>query len=227
MRRNISFGIDTEKVFNGLDQMDDTVKKAVKYTLKDIKSRAPGWVAAETAKEYNIKKSEITPAKSGSSSKKAVSVYTTGNTIETMEIVYRGRTLTPLHFGMTPKKPRGKRTQKQVIPGSRIQFRGPESAYATVSVYKPYSISFSVKRGRRVELKGKYPTKPFLAPAGRRSTTMIPFQRIDKDWRSVESIHTVSVPQMIGNAKVMEQISSRINTEVRSRLDHHIERFTK
>lgn len=36
MRRNISFGIDTEKVFNGLDQMDDTVKKAVKYTLHPV-----------------------------------------------------------------------------------------------------------------------------------------------------------------------------------------------
>lgn len=227
MRHQISFGIDTKQVFTGLDQADENVKKAVKYTLKDIRSRAPGWVASETTQEYNIKKTEITPKRNGSNSKKVVSVHTTGNTIETMEIIYKGRTLTPLHFGMTPKKPVGKRTQKQVIPGSRIQFRGPESAYATVSVYKPYSISFSVKRGRRVELKGKYPTKPFLAPAGKRSTTMIPFQRIDEGWRSVESIHTLSVPQMIGNDKVMKQISSRINAEVRNRLDHHLERFTK
>lgn len=225
MRRRISFGIDTEQVFNGLDQMDDNVKKAVKYTLKDIKSRAPGWVAAETTKEYNIKKSKITPKKAGSTTRKAVNVYTTGDTIETMEIVYTGRPLTALHFGISPKKPQGKRSRKQVIPGPYIQFRGPESEYATVSVYKPYTITLEIKKGRRVPLRGKYDTKPFLASA--KNSPMIPFQRMDGERRKADAIHTTSVPQMIGSPKVRKQIESRINDEVRKRLDHHLERFTK
>ena len=133
--------------------------------------------------------------------------------------------MTALHFGISPKKPPGKRSQKQVIPGPRIRFRGPKSAFATVSVYKPYTITLEIKKGRRVPLRGKYDTKPFLASSN--NSPMIPFQRMDKSWRDADVIHTTSVPQMIGSPKVRKQIESRINDDVRKRLDHHLERFTK
>lgn len=79
---------------------------AVSYTIKDIKSRAPGCIADETAAVYNIKKTEITPAKTKEDfRKKAVSVSISGETLETISIVYRGRVLTPIHFSMSPKIP--------------------------------------------------------------------------------------------------------------------------
>ena len=98
-----------QKLLDQVQEIDEKGRKAVKATVRDVKSRAPGWIAQEVTAVYNIKKSEITPSGSGKPKKMAGSIQITGETIEELAITYKGRLLTPVHFGMTPKAPpRGK-----------------------------------------------------------------------------------------------------------------------
>ena len=48
-----------------LEAIENGGKKAISNTIKDVKARAPGWIAQEITAVYNIKKSEITPSGSG------------------------------------------------------------------------------------------------------------------------------------------------------------------
>lgn len=71
-------------------------------TLKDMYSRAPGKVASAVTSVYGIKKGEI-KYKKGSSKTAAGNILAKGEKLATFQLVYTGRVLTPLHFGMTPK----------------------------------------------------------------------------------------------------------------------------
>ena len=94
-----------QKLMDTVAQIDEQGRKAVKATVRDIKARAPSWIAQEVTSVYNIKKGEITPSgkNSGKPKKMAGSVSVSGETIEELTITYSGRLLTPVHFGMTPK----------------------------------------------------------------------------------------------------------------------------
>lgn len=208
-----------------IEQQGKAGEKAVSYTIKDIKSRAPGWVAAETSAVYNIKKSEVTPAKTEEGKdKKAVSVYTSGETLATMSIVYTGRTLTPIHFSMTPRKPSRQRTGSyRKIPGKMIN---SGSAVGMVPVFKEYKIGYEVIKGRRMEATGKQEwSKPFLAPVKAGSEKYIVFQRKGKSRTDMYSTRTLSVPQMIGAKRVYDKIDKKIKEATEQRLQHHLDRF--
>ena len=71
-------------------------------TLRDMSSRAPGKVASAVTSVYGIKKGDIN-VKKGYSKAAAGNILTKGEKLATFELVYSGRVLTPLHFGMTPK----------------------------------------------------------------------------------------------------------------------------
>lgn len=194
---------DIADLVSWLETQGKAGEKAASYTIKDIKSRAPSWIAAEVSSEYNIKKSEITPARNEESkNKKAVSINTSGETLETVKIVYRGRTLTPIHFSMTPyKRPKRK---------------------------KEYIISQEVIKGNRKEIKGKTNwSKPFLAPVEAGSDKYIVFQRKGRRRTKMYSVHSLSVPQMIGNEQVMNKIDARMAEETTKRLLYHFKRFSQ
>ena len=74
-----------------LEAIENGGKKAISNTIKDVKARAPGWIAQEVTAVYNIKKSEITPSGSGKPKKMAGSIQITGETIEELAITYKGR----------------------------------------------------------------------------------------------------------------------------------------
>lgn len=71
-------------------------------TLKDMYSRAPGKVASAVTSVYGIKKGDIN-VKKGYSKAAAGNILTRGEKLATFQLIYTGRVLTPLHFGMTPK----------------------------------------------------------------------------------------------------------------------------
>ena len=79
-------------------EMKEAPQKVMKGVTNDAKKRAPSWVAAEVTKVYGVKKSDIAAQKLGK-------VRTEGSNIKNVRIVYTGRTLTPTHFGMSPKSP--------------------------------------------------------------------------------------------------------------------------
>ena len=185
-----------------LEAIENGGKKAISNTIKDVKARAPGWIAQEVTAVYNIKKSEITP--SGS-------IQITGETIEELAITYKGRLLTPVHFGMTPKAPpRGKsytlkaqvlKGQKKVV-GRYLNTRTPGG---------PFS-----QRSHNI-LMGTGNTKSD-------GTSWIPFQRMSKTRTDIKKLTTISVPQMITSDRTNEAIMLRLNTETSKRLEHHMKR---
>lgn len=204
-----------------LEAIENGGKKAISNTIKDVKARAPGWIAQEVTAVYNIKKSEITPSGSGKPKKMAGSnqitgeaieeLAITGETIEELAITYKGRLLTPVHFGMTPKAPpRGKsytlkasvlKGQKKVI-GRYLNTRTPGG---------PFS-----QRSHNI-LMGTGNTKSD-------GTSWIPFQRMSKTRTDIKKLTTISVPQMITSDRTNEAIMLRLNAETSKRLEHHMKR---
>lgn len=196
-----------------LEAIENGGKKAISNTIKDVKARAPGWIAQEVTSVYNIKKGEITPSGKNSSKPKkmAGSVSVSGETIEELTITYSGRLLTPVHFGMTPKTaPPGKsytlrmqvvKGQKKVI-GRYLNTRTPGG---------PYS-----ERSHNI-LMGTGNTK-----AG--GVSAIPFQRMSRTRTDIKKFTTISVPSMITSERTNEAIMLRLNTETSKRLEHHMKR---
>lgn len=175
-----------QKLMDTVAQINEQGRKAVKATVRDVKARAPSWIAQEVTSVYNIKKGEITPSGKNSSKPKkmAGSVSVSGETIEELTITYSGRLLTPVHFGMTPKTaPPGKsytlrmqvvKGQKKVI-GRYLNTRTPGG---------PYS-----ERSHNI-LMGTGNTK-----AG--GVSAIPFQRMSRTRTDIKKFTTISVPSMI------------------------------
>ena len=118
-----------------------------------------------------------------------------GVSIDALSIEYQGRVLTPTHFGMTPKA-------------------RPEKG--------PYVVKAKVKKAGS---KKALSSNAFLAAAGGEGTTQIPFQRSGSDRLPIEAIKTVSVPQMITNERVADNIQARINEELGKRLQHHMQQI--
>jgi len=236
MSEKIEFHLpDIGKLLSQMDGQEETVKKAVKYAVNDIKSRAPGWIATETASVYNIKRSDINPSgvKKSDGGRAIASVFVSGETFEAISIVYKGRTLTPIHFSMSPKVPSRQRLKrKRAIPGSNIKFRNSVkfggSKVGMVAIYRKYQISVEIMKGRREKVKGKYAWKstPFLAPASKGSSKYIVFQRRSDERTDVDAFRTVSVPQMVGNVWVGYGINEKIREESAQRLQYHLNRLS-
>lgn len=201
-------------------------RKAISSTVKDMKARAPGWIAQEVTAVYNIKKGEITPSSGGEPKKMAGSIRITGETIEELTLVYKGRLLTPVHFGMTPKAPPAGRSytlKAQILKGSKKVIGRYKN---TRTKGGPYS-----QRSHWV-LMGTGNTKAddtsgILMGTGNteaEGTSWIPFQRMSKTRTDIQKMTTISVPQMITSDRTNEAIMLRLNTETKKRLDHHMKR---
>ena len=120
-------------------------------TMSDMNRRASGKVADAVRNVFTIKKAEIVPSKQKTDLKKAGTIKVSGQTIADFKLYYEGRRLTPLHFGMTPKE----------LPNN-----------------KKYRIYQKVKKNRTILAKpDKQGYVPFLAPASKGSSRIIPFQR--------------------------------------------------
>ena len=145
--------------------------------------------------EYNIKKKEVTAAKKGIK-KLAGTVRVRGQALDSLAIEYRGRLLTPTHFAMKPKN-RPARNR----------------AYRVTAQIK--------KRGGRKGLGANV----FIAPLGAPGTTQIPFQRKGSARLPIDVIKTVSVPQMITNENVSNQIYTRTNEEIGKRFEYNLNRI--
>lgn len=184
-----------DEIIGEIDALQAKGKKAIQRTTSDFRSRGPGWISQEVTKEYNIKKKDVNETKTDVRNRGTVKVK--GVAIDALSIEYRGRLLTPTHFGMTPKV-------------------RPEKG--------PYIVKAKVKKSGT---KKALSSKAFLSAAGGEGTIQIPFQRRDQDRLPVDVIKTVSVPQMITNDKVAYNIHKRINEELGKRLQHHLQQIMK
>lgn len=186
-----------------LENRIEPAKKVLTATGNDMKKRVPSWVSTEVTGVYNIKKAEVMPAKKGKDgkwNKTAGSVRVAGTTVSSVTITYSGRVLTPTHFGMKPKK---------LTPGVKGKKR------------KRQLVSAEIKKGQRKVLGSAV----FLG--SNRGGGYIPFKRSSAKRYPVESVKTLSLPQMIDNPNVREQIEDKVNAELAKRLEHNISRFMK
>ena len=195
---------DLHKQLKKTEKLSEIV---MKRTLSDMKARAPGWIAKEVSDQYGVKKSEVSSGKLGN-------VSVRGDSIESVEIVYKGRVLTPTHFGMTPKKPgKGAYTLKASI------LRGQKSTLGKVKKLTKKQRAMLAKNLTRSGTQNSDHSPIMLMPTG---GTYIPFQRKSKDRNDIEAIKTVSLPQMVGGKRTSPEIDKTLTENLQKRLDHHM-----
>ena len=194
-----------------LQAIEEGGRRAISSTVKDVKARAPGWIAQEVTSVYNIKKSEIVPSSSGKPKKMAGSIHITGETIEELAITYSGRMLTPVHFGMTPKTPppgRSYTLKMQVIKGQKKVIGRYKNTRTPGGPYSERSHNILMGTGS----------------AKADGTSHIPFQRMSKARTDLQKFTAISVPQMITSDQTSEKIMARLQEETAKRFEHHLNR---
>ena len=212
-----------QQTIKELEKMQKAPKKVIDRTVKDFKQRGPSWVAQEVVKFYNIKKSEITPAKTGKASKgSAGTIKAAGDTINSMTLVYRGRVLTPVRFSMTPKAPKASYTLKAQIK------KGEKKTLGKVKKLTKKQRKNIGKNFTQQGTQNSNKSPVMLMHTGNKQedgTNYIPFQRQSKDRNDIKAIKTISMPQMISNPKVEKEIYAAIGDKLGKRFDHYTEQY--
>ena len=200
-----------------LDKLEHDSEIAIQKTVSDFRSRAPGWVSQGIREHYGVDTKAIKEAQK-KPKRGRTSIKVKGAEIDGVVLEYRGRTLTPLHFKMSPKKqPATKQNKMQRIPGQAV---AADSPVAMIAPPKKYRVKATIIKGQRTNL----PPGTFLAPGN--GGVVLPFQRQGKGRMPIEAIRTLSVPQMIdGRAK--ETIEKTIQENMQKRFEHHIEQIMK
>ena len=203
---------DYQKLKKKIDDMKKAPNTVLKRTMSDIKTRAPGWVAAEVSAVYGIKKAEINGGKVGT-------VKVVGDNIKEVKIVYKGRVLTPTHFGMTPKQPgqNAYTLKASVIKGEK----------KTLGKVKKLTKKQRAALGKNFTKSGTRSSDKSPIMLMRTGNTYIPFQRKSTNRKDVEAIKTLSLPQMISSMRTQPQISKAINEGLEKRLAQHMKLLEK
>lgn len=203
-----------DKLKNDVAEMQAAPKKAMSGLMGDLKKRGPGWVAAEVTQIYGVKKAEVSPGKS-----KIGTIKVQGNSWKQLRLSYTGRVLTPTHFSMTPKTPKPSYTLKMQV------YKGQKTELGKVKKLTKRQKKKLVLNLQKKGVQNSQKSPIMLMPASKGSSTYIPFQRTSPNRKDVKAIKTTSLPQMVSNQKVRQGIDDVLNTNIRKRLDHYIERY--
>ena len=204
-----------------LESLQDKSRLVLKRVMADVNDRVPGWVAREVVKVYGIKKGEITPGKKGTGKKLAGQIQLQGETVDTAQIVYTGRLLTPTHFNMTPKSPpdgKGYTLKAEILKGSK----------ATMGKVKKLSKKQRAALAKNFTRSGSQssPSSPIMLLSNK-GGGYIPFQRVSQRRNDIEVIKTISVPQMVSSDRTRGQIRAAINEGLEKRLENHMKLLRK
>lgn len=210
------------KLKKKIEENEKKSQNAVKKTVSDFKSRAPGWVSQAVTEVYSIKKADVKSCFKGAK-KAAGSIKIKGVKVDNLQLVYNGRLLTPTHFKMKPATLPAKRLKdRRLIPSQAIKTDKRIGDVAMVSPVAPYQISVEVYKGKRKTIKQD---NVFLGNNG--GGKFIPFQRTGPGRNDIKSIKSTSVPQMITNESVAKDIKDRLDEGLGKRLEHHLEQEFK
>ena len=200
-----------------LQKLENGGKVAIERTVSDFATRAPAWVSQGIREHYGVDAAAIkdaaTKPKRGKTTIKVAGIDVDGATLE-----YKGRTLTPTHFKMSPKKSPDTQQKKPLrIPGQAIAGGSP---VAMVQPPKKYTVKATIIQGKRASL----PSGTFIAPGN--GGVMLPFQRKGEARMPIEAVRTLSVPQMI-DGRARETIEITISENLGKRFEHHIQQAMK
>lgn len=199
--------------------MQKAPRQVMKSLTAEAKKRVPGWVATEVAKEYGVKKGDISAQKIGK-------MTPTGTNFKDVRIVYTGRVLTPTHFNMSPKAPNpgGAYTLKaSIVKGQRT----------TLGKVKKLTKKQRAALGKNFTGSGSRQSDHspiMLMHTGNTKedgTDYIPFQRKSVNRNDVAAIKTISLPQMVSSNRTEEGIQQAINEGLGKRLDHYMNRHMR
>lgn len=224
-RTNGAFSVtmkDGAKLAKKLEKLKDGGETAIKRTVSDFTSRAPGWVSKGIRQHYGVDTKAIKEA--GPRIKRGTtSTNTSGINIDGASLEYKGHTLTPTHFKMTPKsRPKAKQKDMVRIPGQSIAAKAqrPDSPVGLVKPPKPYTVEANILIGGHANMK------PGTFIASGNGGASLPFQRTGEGRTPIETVRTLSVPQMI-SGKAKETIEETISSELENRFERHIEQAMK
>ena len=211
---SVSADADLVKKLKKLEHGGET---AIKRTVSDFASRAPAWVSQGVRQHYGVDASAVKEAAERPKRGKT-SITVAGIAVDGVTLVYRGRTLTPIHFKMSPKqRPTARKVNSTRIPGQAI---AGEMPVAMIKQPKKYRVKATIIKGSR----SKLPPGTFLAEG--KGGVLLPFQRTGEGRMPIEVVRTLSVPQMI-DGRASETIENKLSTELEKRFNHHIERAKK
>lgn len=213
-----------KKEFRKLQKAPEIVSKRI---VSDFKSRAPGWIAKEVAAVYNIKQNEVKPSGGGGGGKSIGNIGVKGNTITTAKLVYHGRLLTLTHFGMKPTEPPNTRKAYTI----KVKIKRGKGKTVGKNKRLTKKQKKNIEKNFRKQGKQNSTASPImLLHTGNRQeggTNYIPFQRMSQRRSDLKAIKTVSMPQMVSNDVVKENIEKTLSTEMGKRIDHHMKRYIK
>lgn len=202
-----------------LQKLETGGEKAITRTVSDFASRAPAWVSKGIREHYGVDAAAIKDAAQKPKRGKT-SINVAGITVDGATLVYKGKTLTPTHFKMSPKKqPEARLNEPARVPGQAIA-TDRSSPVAMVKPPKPYTVKATIIKGKRASL----PHGTFIA-SGNGGVTL-PFQRKSESRSPIEAVRTLSVPQMI-DGRARETINELINENLQKRFEHHMKQVTK
>ena len=206
-------------VVNNLDKIPFRVAEGVGDTLSDMKKRVPTTVSKCVRKVYNIKAGEIIPNKSSIGKNPVSKMRISGFTLSTLRFTYTGRLLTPVHFSMSPMAAEANPASPYTLKMRVFKSGGRKKIGQHLAHHTPNG-PYSQKSGN------------ILFPTGAKSGSgysHIPIQRMKpghrpKGGKPYEKFMTVSMPQMITNEQVAEDIQNQLSELSAKRLSHNIER---
>lgn len=203
--KGITGGIkEYKKLVKKLENINKDSEKAIKRTVSDLKNRAPAQVTKAVTATYSIKSGDVT--KAGKIAKGTAKVIKSSQVIDTIQLTYEGRPLTPTHFKMKPT------TRSKNIKDENGK---------TIKKAKPQTVTAEIIKGQR---KGLGPNV-FLG--SNKGGADIPFQRKGDARLPIKAIKTLSIPQMITNEKVSKEIQKNLDELLIYRLNHNVEQALK
>lgn len=201
---------DLAKVFKKIENCANTSPAVFERTLKDMYSRGPGAIVSSVTSIYGIKKTEV-KWKTYSENKRdfhykralnkgaAGNVKASGYTLATLEYKFKGRVLSPLHFGMTPKE-------------------RPER--------KKYKVKAKIKKGKQITFSRKN-GGVFLAPFKSKEIPWFRESADPKDIHPIKTISLPqmvddeNVREIMGD-KLSEMLEKRFNNHLNQHLKKNL-----
>lgn len=209
------------EILKQLEDLQKQSEKAVKATVSDFSKSVPGWVKDAVRTRYAVSPQQITgKARKGAKKKKMIgSVKVSGNTLDSAQVVYQGRPLTLSNFGLSPTLPKKTYTLKAtILKGKPINFGKVKQPT------KKQRKNIGRNKGKRGTRNS--PASPImLMPTKYKNENKDKYvsrQRRSQDRDDVETIKTVSLPQMVDNHLVREVLDKKIEEEMGKRLNKHL-----
>lgn len=199
MAVQIDVKVDDKALMRELRRNGEKWAKQMEYATKDMRRSAKTIVKRATTSVYNIKSAEVTPG-----SERAVGSCSLSGGVTDLKMEYKGRMLTPTHFGMTPKAAPFNSSTTGIIRKKTTYTR----KRTKTGRQKSYTIHATILKGKKVQIGhwrppgsegGKHSVK---SPAMFLPGKVPPIMR---DGSTYKALKVISMPQMAASDRHIDK----------------------